>query len=446
MTTDPASASAGLDRELTLDWVQGVPNGLSAYAPLPVSGSYPRDSQGRPKFRRVRLRSTHNPTVPTRPADLLTDGDWTWITASPRQWASVAQRFGDSAYSLAVALATAGCVTIEHDLRLTHLVRPPRRLHPHPDLSSAHAQARDKRRDQTAAIRERAATLTDALADEWPDVSAALRSTTNPDRLFWAVAAASDLADGRSHDSVRAFVQVHAGHTKARDDVHHLLAELGFSPDALAALGLARNPYIGLGGPFRLQTPTGLVDLAGIPGPHDIRLPAGHDITLQLPSRAETLMVIENRQAAEAGCDAYPDLPIIWCHGQPPTAVLNLISQAASYANSIMICTDADLGGVNIAARIWGHLGPGHRCTVLDTGAVEHYAGKPFNTYSRTRLAALAARTDQIGQFAQACLARGYAVEQEAAARASLRASLKGPVTDRRVVARTREAAEPKLD
>src|SRR5262249_32466242 len=149
--------------------------------------------------------------------------------------------------------------------------QPPRRLHPHPELSSARADARDRRRDEAAAVRERAAVLADELADEWPAVTTALRSTSNPDRLAWAVHAAADPAHGRSHASVRAFVQDHAGHTKARDDVHHLLADLGFPAEALATLGLARNPYIGLGGPFQLQTPAGVFNLASLPGPHDIR-------------------------------------------------------------------------------------------------------------------------------------------------------------------------------
>lgn len=419
-----ASAETRSDRELPLDWMQDVPEGLRAYARLPASGKYARDRQGRLRVSRVRLRSSQPATTPTRPAGLLADGDWNWLTSGPREWKTVTRRLGDNAYDICVALVRTGCLTIEHDVRLTTLVRPPRRLHPHPDLSGAHDEARSKKRDVDAAIRERGAALADALVDEWPDVTIALRSTTNIDRLAWAVNAATDLDTGRTHDSVRAFVQVHAGHTKARDDVHHLLAELGFEPETLAVLGLARNPYIGLGGPFQIDASTGVIDLAGLPGPHDIRLPSQQSITLRLPPRAAKLLAIENRQAAEAACDAYPSSAVVWCHGQPPTAVLALIEQAARYVDNVIIFPDADLGGVRIAARIVDNLSPHHECTVVDIGTVDHHVGKRFNTHSRNHLSVIAGRDDQIGKFALACLERGYAIEQEAAVRASLRAVL----------------------
>jgi hypothetical protein len=117
-------------------------------------------------------------------------------------------------------------------------------------------------------------------------------------------------------------------------------------------------------------------------------------------------------------------LPIIWCHGQPATPILNLIAQAAHHVDTVTVCPDADLGGVHIAARIHDHLRPHLDCGILDTGTVEHHPGRPFNTHSRTHLATLAERRDDIGRFAQACLTRGYAIEQEAAARGTLRAAL----------------------
>lgn len=413
---------ADVDHEIVLHWMNGrLPEGLCAYAPLPANGRYPRDRQGRPKLRRVHLRATDPVPEPIRPTGLLADSDWTWITSSPRNWDSIVSRLGNNATHIVQALARAGCLTIEHDLRINSLTQPPRRVHPHPHLSSTHAAARDRRRDEAESVQSQAASLAQALADEWPGVATALRSTTNPDRLTWALRAATDLANGHTHNSVRAFVQAHARHTKARDNVHHLLAELGFEQEAITALGLARNPYIGLGGPFQLNTSAGTIDLGGLPGPHDIRLPTGHEIRLLLPAMAPELLIIENRQAAETACNIRPDLPVIWCHGQPPTAVLDLITQAARHVDAVTICTDADLGGVRIAARIADHLAPDQNCTVVDIGAVDHVAGRPFNTHSRTHLTTLAKRNDPIGQFARACLARGYAIEQEAAARAALR-------------------------
>ncbi|MDI1463369.1 DUF2399 domain-containing protein [Catellatospora sp. KI3] len=409
------------DRELVLGWVHGVPEGLHAYAPVPATGSYPRDRLDRPKIRRVRLRSATPPPAPARPPGLVSDSDWKWITSGSRSWTSVTGRLGPDAHRIASALAKAGCLTIEHDLRISALVQPPRRLHPHPDLAHAHAEDRSRREDEADDIRAQAAELAEALIADWPGVARALGSATNTDRLAWVIRAADDLANGRTHDSVRAFVQTHARFTKARDDVHHLLAELGFEQEAIVALGLARNPYIGLGGPIRVKTRAGTINLAGIPGPHDIRLPTGHDISLLLPAQSSTLLVIENRQAAEAACDAYPESPVIWCHGQPPTAVLSLIAQAAQQSSRVVICTDADLGGARIAARIVDHIPTNLQSDVIDIGEANHVAGRPFNSHSRFHLAAIAERDDRIGQFARACLARGYAIEQEAAAKSSVR-------------------------
>lgn len=133
--------------------------------------------------------------------------------------------------------------------------------------------------------------------------------------------------------------------------------------------------------------------------------------------------MIENRQAAEAACDAHPDLPIIWCHGQPPRQVLELVAQAARHVDTVAICPDADLGGVRIVARLYDYLRPNHICRILDAGTVEHQPGRPFHTYSRTHVATLAERLDDVGRFAQGCLTRGYAIEQEAAAKGILRAT-----------------------
>lgn len=87
---------------------------------------------------------------------------------------------------------------------------------------AAEQERRSRRRDDTNALRIRAEQTASKIADDWPDVSRALRNTEHPDRLLWALRAGTDLAEGRTHDSLRAFVQSHANDTKARDDVHHL--------------------------------------------------------------------------------------------------------------------------------------------------------------------------------------------------------------------------------
>jgi hypothetical protein len=67
---------------------------------------------------------------------------------------------------------------------------------------------------------------------------------------------------------------------------------------------------------------------------------------------------------------------------------------------------------------------PGTTFHVVDVGTVEHDEGRPFNSHSRTHLWQLAQRSDQVGAFARRCLDRGYAIEQEATARAALQGIL----------------------
>ncbi|MEV5765504.1 DUF2399 domain-containing protein [Micromonospora sp. NPDC052213] len=413
------------DPEITLSWIRDYP-GLVAYAPLPPSGRYPRDSRGRPRPRSARLRTAEPREAPRRPEGLLSDSDWSWVIRSEHSWAGVNSKFGTDALRIMLELAASGCVTIGYTLNGNALAQPPRRVYPHPDLTAAEQQRRSRRRDDTSTLRAKAEQIASEIADDWPDASRALRSTEHPDRLLWALHAATDLAEGRTHDSLRAFVQSHANDTKARDDVHHLLAAMGFDHETLIALGVARNPYIGLGGPILLHPTNGpFLDLSALPGPHDIRLSPHMLPRLTLTGPGDVLLIMENRQAAETACDTRADLPIVWCHGQPPDAVVSMIVQAAQQTSAVVICADADLGGVRITARIYDKLPPDTTIHVVDVGTVPHDEGRPFNTHSRSHLQQLAQRPDQIGAFAQRCLHRGYAIEQEATARAALQAVLK---------------------
>ncbi|WP_433357923.1 DUF2399 domain-containing protein [Micromonospora saelicesensis] len=424
MTDTDGTTDGELDPEITLSWIRDYP-GLVAYAPLPPSGRYPRDSRGRPRPRSARLRTANPSEAPRRPEGLLSDSDWSWVIRSEHGWAGVSSRFGTDALRIMLELTEFGCVTIGYTLNGNALAQPPRRVYPHPDLTAAEQERRSRRRDDTSTLRTRAEQIASALADDWPDVSRALRDTDHPDRLLWALRAATDLAEGRSHDSLRAFVQSHAKDTKARDDVNHLLASMGFDHETLIALGVARNPYIGLGGPILLHTTDGsILDLSAMPGPHDIRLSPHMLPRLTVTEPGDFLLVVENRQAAEAVCDTRADLPVVWCHGQPPDAVVSMIVQAAQQTSGVVICADADLGGVRITARIHDNLPSDTTIHVVDVGTVPHDEGRPFNTHSRSRLQQLAQRPDPVGVFAQRCLHRGYAIEQEATARAALQAVL----------------------
>ncbi|WP_025619739.1 DUF2399 domain-containing protein [Salinispora cortesiana] len=145
---------------------------------------------------------------------------------------------------------------------------------------------------------------------------------------------------------------------------------------------------------------------------------------LTVTGPGDVLLVVENRQAAEAVCDARPDLPVVWCHGQPPDAVVSMIVQAAQQTSGVVICTDADLGGVRITARIHDKLRLDTTIHIVDVGTVPHEEGRPFNAHSRNHLQQLAQRPDEVGAFAKRCLHRGYAIEQEATTRSALQAVL----------------------
>lgn len=65
--SDNAVPDAEPDREIVLTWITDYP-GLVVYAPLPASGRYPRDRNGDPYYRSVRLRAENPGQPPRRPA------------------------------------------------------------------------------------------------------------------------------------------------------------------------------------------------------------------------------------------------------------------------------------------------------------------------------------------------------------------------------------------
>ncbi|WP_125777964.1 DUF2399 domain-containing protein [Antribacter gilvus] len=404
----------------------GVPDGLRAHArPTQSDGTFAYDRNDIPKVRRVALRA-HPGRKPQRPAGLLTDTQWRWATSAPRLWRTVVSELGDRAGEVAIELARAGCIALEHDYRAGSIAQLPRRWIPHPDLVTQHTDRRDQQRSAQHALNTCAEQLSALLTDEWPGVATALTTPTTEVRLTWLVRAAEDLMAGRSHDGPRAFVQHHVGKTKEREDLTRLLADAGFEQEALAELGVNRNPYIGLGGPVRAHYDGRVLDWTGWPGPHDIRLPGHRDIRVEVQAGTEALVVIENRQAAETICDTHPDLAVVWCHGQVPEQVLRLINQAAETVRTVVICPDADLGGVRIASRIHDNLPVGTDAKIVDIGMSEHAVeGEAFGESARDQLAVAARRDDAVGHFARACLERGYAIEQEAPARAAIETFLR---------------------
>jgi hypothetical protein len=90
----------------------------------------------------------------------------------------------------------------------------------------------------------------------------------------------------------------------------------------------------------------------------------------------------------------------------------------------VIIATDADLGGVRIAARIADSMPSSTSLRILDPGNQPHKAREPFGPTSRAGLQTYTDRSDAVGDFAREVAARDYPVEQEAAIRSAFLANV----------------------
>ena len=404
----------------------GIPDGLQAVAiPRGSTGRFPRDRRGRPKVSRVIVEPI-DPVKPSRPNG-FSDTEWTWLTTSPRRWETLVKKLGGHhrALETITRLTLHGCGITVHSYDRGDVTYPPIRWEPIDTLRSIVAISQRVRISKNDELRTRAAQLSESLAMDWPQAAASLLRDMAESRRIWLVRAAADLSAEVVHDGVRAFVQAHnPTDDKARDDLPKLLRSEGWEAAAIRRLGIDRNPYIGLGGPIQVHRNGRVLDLTGWPGPQDLRLPSDTDIQLTCAPSTKTLLIIENRQAAETICDEHPDMALVWCHGQPPDIVASLISHLAGQVGRTIICTDADLGGVRIAARVHDRIPPGSDCEILDIGIVPHRPGKPFSPETLILLRGHTNRSDVVGSFASACLSRGYAITQEALVRETLRQAL----------------------
>jgi hypothetical protein len=251
-----------------------------------------------------------------------------------------------------------------------------------------------------------------------PGLAAALRATPpTTARTPVLVHAAEDLVAGRRHDGPRAFSQTHFDHSKARDDCADILAAAGASAETITTLGLDRSSYLGLGGPIALPG----LSVARRRGPVLLRAD-DPDLPAVRLTRAEHLVIVENLQAAEALCDQRPDVPVLYTAGPPGTAATAAIARLAGQAPHALLVPDADLGGVRIAQRVLDALAPHQRLDLVDIGTQPHHRREPFGTTSITGLQAALAGSAR--SLAEACLRRGYPVEQEATTRAAVTAEL----------------------
>jgi hypothetical protein len=405
-----------------------LPAGVLAVT-VPRSGPdgprVPVDRRGRVLARMVDLIADPPPEDGFRPPAELADADLRWVLArTVRRWASIQERFGQAAFETALRLVRVGGVMLRCATRDGLSLGEPAGWRLTVAWLRRAEMLHDAAREQTAMWRARATAAADAVHLIDPGLGLALHAARGSEpRLPTLVHAAEDLVSGVSHDGPRAFSQTHFEHTKARDDVTTILLDAGVSETSLLALGLRRSPYIGLGGPIRLHMAGGpIIDLTALDGPVQLRI--RQRASLEASTSARLLLVIENLQAAEAGCDAFPELAIAWTAGQPSDAALQLVAALAAQVQRILIATDADLGGVRIAQRVLTAL-PGTASTeVVDVGAQRHTPREPFGPDSQARLRAAAQHSGAAATLAAACLARGYPVEQEAATRAAIAAVL----------------------
>lgn len=352
-----------------------------------------------------------------------------WMTGSRRRrWATVAARFGDQALPIAHALARAEAITVHTTVDAHLRLDTYRDVQRTPQWAAWQVAQRSTRAEQAANWQLRAQTVAHVVADLDTGLAAALRATSGTNaRLPVLVHAAEALAGGAWFDGPRAFSQTFFADTKVRDDAPTILLEAGADPATLAAIGLTRSAYLGAGGQLVAHCSPGYeADLAGFPGP--VRFRTDPPLRFTAHPSTETLVIVENLQAAEAVCDAYPTLAVLYCNGQPSDVALSLITDTAHHLH-VVIAPDADLGGVRIAHRIATHLPPDvHSVTVVDAGGVPHPPdGEPFGPASLHGLAAMTDITTPASALAGACLARGYRVEQEAAIRSAIAAHLAPP-------------------
>ena len=367
-------------------------------------------------------------------------GDITFVLgASSRSWASIRRRFGERAFQLASELAKAGVVTLRCPVTDELTLGTPRgwRITPTAAILAADRSRRTAATQQelVAAIRS----ALDALAalagnmDAGPgraglDAShiASLREAltgaqeggASPVRARVLVAAAVDLADGVVHANPRAFSATHFGDSKARDDAAEVLRHAGVHPAVVHALGLRRSARIGLGA--RIDTLVGdlQVALSQLDGPVLLR---ADQPGMQCVLGGRYLIIVENLQSAETLCDRFRQhndaaAPgVVYTAGFPGREVLAHITGLCRQADASLLAPDADLGGVRIAAAILRAMDHGtrHKIALCDVGAYPHTPQEKWAEES----VSIAGLRDELGglsgSLANACLRRGYRVEQE---------------------------------
>jgi hypothetical protein len=363
-----------------------------------------RDRRGRTKLDEVEIVASE----PTVGALELDEGEERFILgANRRRWSVIEQRYGTAALERAHSLAKAGVVRlrcrVDENLRLTrplswHLTEA-WLTHRERSLASRDEERQHWHRRQTtaaAAVESICAELARALRASRP------LSPTLPVLVY----AAEDLAAGVVNDGPRAFSQRHFGHTKARDDVGHVLREAGVPVDILKRLGVQRSGRIGVAGPITVSASGTSYSASALDGPQLLRTDQpGLELALEHPCE---LVLIENLQAAETVADRHPGLAVVYGAGYAGPRALALIEHLAQKATRVLLIPDADADGAAIAAR-W--LAAVQAATIVDIGEIEHEPTPSLPAWARRKLAEQA--EGPVAAFAQAILKRGYPLEEE---------------------------------
>ncbi|MCF6509186.1 DUF2399 domain-containing protein [Blastococcus sp. MG754426] len=387
------------------------------------------DRRRRLRLTAVALTAADDVDAPAAPDPAGADASFV-LGAARRTWAAVQRRFGARAWPLAEECARAGlvavCCTVTEDMRLGaptgwHLLDRGARL------AQARASAVTARREQIEQRRDDLLTrLVAAHTDGDPVLGIssaaaaslvhALRHETGRVRRLVLLAAATDLLDGVTHDGPRAFSLAHFADSKIRDDALGVLADAGVDAEVAIALGLRRAPRLGVAGAVDAERAGTRVALSALDGPVLIR---ADQPDLTLISHAEHLVIVENLQAAEALAErvAAPGttVAVVYTAGTPSAAALDLLVALMNQVPRVLLCPDADLGGVRIAAAVLDAL-PAEvaaRVILCDPGEWPHRRQRPWPIDGAT-VQGLRERLDgSAGRLAGACLARGYRVEQE---------------------------------
>jgi uncharacterized protein DUF2399 len=134
------------------------------------------------------------------------------------------------------------------------------------------------------------------------------------------------------------------------------------------------------------------------------------ELVLTLQASARALVLVENLQAGEMLADVHTDLAIVYTGGMPGHETLDQIGRLAEQAETTLIATDADLGGIRIAEQL---LTVAPAALVLDVGTAPHEPQPAWPVNSGYRRAIEKSLAGSASMFAKAVLARGYPLEQE---------------------------------